>query len=129
MPAELRSHLVELWSRPAIKPPSAGIPCRLWLEHYRRFCEVSAYPTAEELDLVHFMEVKSKEGLKRQGLLEEYEQTRTALLRALQQLRLAACTQASGQFQQAMIQHAREKVDMVLKTQPTLPSSSSGGVG
>ena len=117
MPIQLGKHLQEVWSKPAVKVPTATKGCRMWQDHYNHFCGLVAYPSAQELKVVHTDEKTFKLELRKLGLIDRYDHLKSLLSRALLTIRLEANVQALAQFQYALVQQAVDDLLVALEDQ------------
>ena len=110
MPAQLGTHLKEVWSRPTVKAPTATKACRMWSNHFTLFCGLVAYPSAEELKIVHTDDRAFRTELRKLGLTDEYERTRNLINKGLLFVRMEANAQALLQFNYSLLQKSVEEL-------------------
>jgi hypothetical protein len=121
-PQHLGDHLSELWSRPAVKPPTAGRLCLAWPEHYRLFCQLTHTPSSGELALFNVSEAGFKQRLVSHGVKDSTDESKRLLQSALHTIRLEASSQALAQADYVLLVKTHKSMSELMAAQD--PASS-----
>jgi hypothetical protein len=116
-PQRLGDHLSELWSRSAVKPPTALKMCLTWPEHFKMLCQLTHTPSLGELALFNVSEVGFRQRLIAHGVKDSTDESRRVLHCALGTIRLEASSQAMAQADYALLVKTHKSMSELMAAQ------------